>query len=123
MKVVAMPRGVGKTTALIKRSAETQIPILVSTSSARNHIKQSAERLGLEIPTPIVATPQVISHMASARLPAIIDNAEMILNDMFGGKIDTMSVTVPVMVPRWALGIARDNSFDEEAYRGEIEVI
>ena len=49
-------RGQGKTCDLIKLSAESGLPIVVSDYQRRNHIIKAAHCLGIKIPEPIVYT-------------------------------------------------------------------
>lgn len=93
MKVYVMPRGSGKTTALIEESNKTQIPILVSDSRRANDIEYMAKDLGLDIPEPIVVgrTRGVINTSV------LVDDLDSVIGVMFrrfgyDPKIATMSI-------------------------------
>lgn len=49
-----MPRGAGKTTGLVKLSAQYNVPILVFYKEQSNRIKNIAKELELNIPEPII---------------------------------------------------------------------
>jgi hypothetical protein len=55
MKIIQMKRGEGKTTALIKMSAEKQIPIYAMTAKERDLLIEKAKILGIDnFPTPLI---------------------------------------------------------------------
>lgn len=98
MKVVAKPRGSGKTVEMIKRSAETGFPIV--TCYETGYIEYTADKLGYKIPKPI-------SYKVDVSLPKdiIVDNAELLLHRILGVNIDTCSVNIPFKVDHWVRGV------------------
>lgn len=56
MKIINLGRGQGKTTRLLYASEWNDIPILCSTHSQKEHLIDTAKRLGLSIPEPIVVS-------------------------------------------------------------------
>ena len=93
---IIKPRQSGKSTELVKRSAEQKIPIITRNRSECKYLKSIAEKLNLEIPDPIC----IKSAMNTLLLQSdkvIIDDAEYILNYMMKelcrAEIDTIAMT------------------------------
>ncbi len=74
-----MNRGQGKTTALIKKSAQYGFPILVAHSPSRSLIKDQAKAMGLDIPEPIVAH-DFDRHGYSGKV--LVDDADRVLQSL-----------------------------------------
>ena len=55
MKIITGKKGSGKTTELIKESAESKYPIVVANYSHELHILELAKTLKFDIPQPILA--------------------------------------------------------------------
>ena len=77
-------RGSGKTTELIKMSAETGIPICVRNRSRIKNIVYMANRLGVEIPEPIVIYNQ---RFLKERRTIMIDDVQDVLFDIYGTEV------------------------------------
>lgn len=77
-------RSSGKTTELIKMSAETGIPICVRYRSRIKHIVYIANRLGIEIPEPIVIYNQ--RSLKGCR-KIMIDDVQDVLFDIYGTEV------------------------------------
>lgn len=54
MKIINLPRGRGKTTRLLYASEFNDAPIICSTHAQKQHLIDSANKLGLNIPEPVV---------------------------------------------------------------------
>lgn len=92
MKLIIKPRCSGKTTELIKISAETNVPILVGNKQQAEYIKRMAYDLQLWI-----KDPYIISELKNGyRIPPhkiLIDNAEYILQQLIGAEITAMTIS------------------------------
>lgn len=95
MRVIAKPRQAGKTTELIKRSAETGFPIV-----CRN--KRTADRIGemareLKLPTPTMYTFFDAAHTFRRGFgingPVLIDDADEFLQYILRFRIDTVTIS------------------------------
>lgn len=92
MKLIIKPRCSGKTTELIKISAETDVPILVGNRQQSEYIKRMAHDLRLWI-----KDPYIISELKNSdRIPPnkiLIDDAEYILQQLIGAEITAMTIS------------------------------
>ena len=79
MKIISKFRGRGKTTELIRLSAEKNIPILVFMQRKVEYIKEIAHQLSLCIPEPVV-----FSHRPIPK-KILIDDVELCLSTLLGG--------------------------------------
>lgn len=89
MKIIAKGRGKGKTTELIKMSAEKQIPIVCMIGSIQ-YIIDKAKEMGLTIPKPL--TVQQLNMTQWKDKPVLVDNAEFILQTKLGHKIEAITL-------------------------------
>lgn len=95
------PRCSGKTTEIIKKSAETGHPIMVTTAQRREYILKKAKELKYDIPIPIVARHYLFgsddsydSGYEHAGDGIYIDEAEDVLRYIFSGiPIKGMTLT------------------------------
>ena len=87
MKIIAKGRGKGKTTELIKMSAEKQIPIVCRTSSIK-YIKEQAKQMNLKIPEPIPFHWTDINKPCFGGITGkvLIDDVDCILTGLFPDK-------------------------------------
>ena len=90
MKIIARNRSKGKTTELIKISAEKQIPIVCDTSSVQ-YIIDKAKEMNLKIPQPL--TVQQLNMIQWRDKSILVDNAELILQNKLGHKIEAISIS------------------------------
>lgn len=90
MNIIVRPLGCGKTYELVKLSAETQFPIVVEHRTHFVHILSIAFGLGLKIPRPITIQ-EALSGKSSGQ-GVLIDNADIILQKMFGFKVHTITM-------------------------------
>jgi gamma-glutamyl-gamma-aminobutyrate hydrolase PuuD len=97
--IITRSRGTGKTTDLIKISAEKQIPILAPTRGQKELIKEMAKKLGFEIPDPFSFGE---SFRGSTIKQVLVDNAEMVLQILiskeFGVDLDIAGLTMTKQV-------------------------
>lgn len=91
MKFIRGGRASGKTTLLIRQSAETGIPILTTKHCMVRWYKDYAKDIGLEIPEPILWCKWKIEP----RKKVLIDNGEETINDIL---MQTCGVTCETMV-------------------------
>lgn len=106
MNIILGERCSGKTTELIKRSAETGAVIVAGTSTMGDHIKYMAKEMGLGIPQPISAK-QLVNLIYGdgygmeclvlegiRKRGILIDEAQIVLQNIFAGcHIDEITMT------------------------------
>lgn len=97
---LVMPRGWGRTTALVIRSSVTQYPILCYSHATKQAILDRAFELGVSIPDPIVFVDVIKTQDNYRGLKVekiLIDDADMLLKriavDLFHASIDAISIT------------------------------
>ena len=101
MKIINLPRRCGKTTRLLYASDFDYTPILCATFDQKDHLVSQAERLGLHIPEPIVAseiTSRRILGSPAADMDLLVDEAPMVLQALLSslgmrGKVKAMTLT------------------------------
>ena len=89
MQVIAGPRCSGKTTSLIRVSADTGIPIIAPTMMMAKSIKQMAMEYGIDIPEP--TSINKIVNQGGKPGKYLIDELEMCLRQV---GIDAECVTI-----------------------------
>lgn len=101
MKIINLPRGCGKTTRLLYASEFQNIPILCATYAQKDYLLSQAERLGLIIHEPIVAseiTSNRIRGSNAAKMDLLVDEAPMVLQTLLNslgmmGEIKAITLT------------------------------
>lgn len=95
MKIIMLERGKGKTTELVKMSAETQTYILTATKQNVRHICQIADDLGLNIPYPITVNEYLDGKLKESFIKSIlIDDVDCVLRSIFNTvQIDAITLT------------------------------
>lgn len=92
-------RASGKTTYLLKMSADTGIPILTTNYWQLRWCKEYAKELGLKIPEPILWKNRKLELKPDSKV--LIDNGEEILNHILrintGVTCEAMVIDSPVM--------------------------
>ena len=92
-------RASGKTTLLLKKSADTGIPILTTNYRRLNWYEEYAKSLGLKIPNPILWKNRLLGLNPYSKV--VIDNGEEILNHILrvntGVTCEAMVIDSPVM--------------------------
>lgn len=91
MEVCNLPRGYGKTTYLIYRSHVTQYPILCPSKHYVEFVKDSARRMKIGIPEPIVAEDLINKKAEFNRV--LVDEALIVLSNLLGVEIDTVTLS------------------------------
>lgn len=129
MKIYAAERQTGKTTMLVKESAKTGAIIVSPTYQMRKYIIGLADKLGLEIPSPITVK-QYFQILARDRRDSnqkyLVDELQMMLNQM-GIDIATVNVNnVKLMSPsvdclRVLLGAPSECKWTKRPKEGEGE--
>ena len=102
-------RGSGKSTELIKRSAEEGLYILTSTRKQAEYLVEQAKKMGYNIPFPVTWEEFVESHFRGScirRDGLLIDDAENLLPYIFKG--------IPVKAVTWTKSEFKD--LDSENY-------
>ena len=97
MEKYIMPRGRGKTILLIHESERTQIPIMCSSKTETQIIKDRAKEMGCSIPQPISANDTM--SLKGKRLPRVlIDNADVMLSQLvkklYGAEIEAFTMSI-----------------------------
>ena len=74
-------RGEGKTTDLLKKSAETQIPVMSFNRVSAMYAKELAQQMQLSVPDPIYPMPQI--GMNGKRTKVYLDDADCVIKKLF----------------------------------------
>lgn len=86
MKIYTMARGTGKTTKLIKMSAENNYPIIVRHRLSKEFILDKAKRMNLVIPEPISLDEfenRSLSNKQQNYDAYLVDDLTLIVGDVF----------------------------------------
>lgn len=92
MKLIIKPRYSGKTTELIKISAETGVPILVGNRQQAKYIKRMADDLSLWITDPYIISELKNGDRISPH-KILVDDVEYILQQLIGAEITAMTIS------------------------------
>lgn len=99
MKLIVTPAGVGRSTELIKRSAETGTYIVVSTHSRALMLADMARQMGLPIPFPITWNEVYMMKRNAdfSRLKSVyVDDIDDLLNTIFSGvRVELATMQAP----------------------------
>lgn len=84
MKIINLPRGQGKTMRLLYASEWNDTPILCTTHSQKEYLIDTAKRLGLNIPEPIVASKIAEKQISreEANKDLLVDEAHWVLQSL-----------------------------------------
>lgn len=95
MKKIIKPRGKGKTTELIKLSAETNTYILVANRSRQKMVAELAHSMNMNIPYPVTVDDYMRSQFRGSFIKHIlIDDADDVLQRFFNTiVIDAITIT------------------------------
>ena len=104
MNIISLPRGNGKTTHLIKMSAETGIPILTHSRQSAVLIFDRAKELNLNIPFVLIIDNKTIIKFNNlcTGLPftnikdikeILIDELDIVLKELLGCNVNTATIT------------------------------
>lgn len=81
MKIINLPRGQGKTMRLLYASEWNGYPILCGTHSQKEYLIDTAKRLGLNIPEPIVAS-KITTNSKATGQDVLVDEAHWVLQSL-----------------------------------------
>lgn len=102
VEIIFQPRQAGKTTQLVKMSAETGCRIVCSENSIK-HIKMLAKEMGVSIPNPMPYQVFVGETYFSDRQPGVlIDDADLLLSYISNVPIRAITLTDPRTPPEQA---------------------
>ena len=102
MKRIFKERGMGKTTDIVKISAEKQIPILCM---SKHCIYDRAKEFNLKIPEPITIKDFMDGkHRGKTIDTILVDESEYILQTLLGIKIYALTGTKPLIVSKEQVG-------------------
>lgn len=96
MKIVIKSRGGGKSAYLIKRSIETQIPIVVTRRSSIDDLIKSSEmvkklmNIDLPFPTPIFYEDLIRNNRGRAR-NVLVDNLPTMIEQILGSRVSEVT--------------------------------
>jgi len=94
MKIIIKPRGMGKTTELIKQSSKEWKYIVCHSHKEATRIQEQARRINVEIPLPITYQEFLEKQYYGKGIKGfIIDNADMLLQSLSPVKIDIITLT------------------------------
>lgn len=97
MLIKRKPRGKGKTTELVKMSAQNNVPILCAHREMARNTKCVARDLGLKIPEPLIVENFKNERYLGRRIGKIlIDDLEMVLYEMFGSQVELVTTSAIV---------------------------
>lgn len=85
MKIINLGRGKGKTVRLLYASEWQDIPILCPTYSQKEHLIDTAKRLGLNIPEPIIASEIATNRIRMSKAAdkdLLVDEAPLVLQNL-----------------------------------------
>lgn len=91
MNVYIAPRQIGKTTMLVKMSAETGAIIVVPTYPMIKYVEDIAKDLGLEIPKPIDYFHFIRELHTFVKKRYLVDELQMVL-DLMGVESATLDI-------------------------------
>ncbi len=94
MKTHIIPRGKGKTTELIKKSAKSGDYIVCHRLDEANRIQMEAQEMGLKIPLPITYDEFFKKRYYEKGISGfLIDNADMFLQSLSNVPINSITVS------------------------------
>lgn len=82
MKVVTMPRGYGKSTWCVRKSAATRSVILCMNEVTKRRLVSIASDLKLDIPEPVTISNVRTGALRGVRHGIIVDDAECVLSQL-----------------------------------------
>lgn len=95
MEKIIMKRGYGKTTQLIKKSAETRNYIVCRDFKEACRIHQDAIKMGLNIPLPITYTEFIEKKYCGKNINGfLIDNVDILLEYISNVPVNSITLSV-----------------------------
>lgn len=96
MRIISRPRGAGKTTDLIKRSAASWLYIVTFNHQEACRIRDQAEKMGLNIPFPLTIDEWINGEYDGHGVKGLLlDNAEKLLQYISRVPIEAITMTGP----------------------------
>lgn len=96
MRIISRPRGAGKTTDLIKRSAASWLYIVTLNHKEACRIRDQAEKMGLKIPYPLTAEEWRLGAYDGIGVRGLLlDNAEQLLQQISHVPVEAITMTGP----------------------------
>lgn len=94
MKIIAQPKGTGKTTDLIKLSAETKTNIVCMDSKRVLQVQNQAKKLKIDIPHVMSWRDFIFSKDDNKGKSILLDNADDILRNLcYPAKLEAITMT------------------------------
>lgn len=94
MKIIIRPRGMGKTTELIRQSNKEWKYIVCHSHQEAVRIQEQARRINIEIPLPITYQEFLEKQYYGKGIKGfLVDNVGMLLQSLSPVKIDTITLT------------------------------
>ena len=94
MKIVMGGRRSGKTSELIRASAETGAPIVCFNYDARKCVEAAAKSMGVKIPQPVHLAERMRQDGRNRHGRIIVDEAQLVLAKLLDGRIEAISVNI-----------------------------
>ena len=101
MEIIYKERGKGKTTDLIKLSAEKGYYIVCKGRDESQRIASQAIEMGLSIPLPITFNEFLCSDYGYCVKGFLIDNADILLSHLGRGRVKAATLTKPSQVKKY----------------------
>ncbi|MEG1563773.1 MAG: hypothetical protein RR365_08610 [Bacteroides sp.] len=96
MKIIIKERGQGKTSELIRISADKQIPILCLCEANRRFIVERAWGMGImNLPEPFVVRDLNFSYYKDGKEPILVDEVDVVLQTLLHRPIYAATITCP----------------------------
>lgn len=92
IKVIALKRGIGKTSTLIKYAHIGKGTIICHSEKTAHDVAKLAEKMKLKIPKPI-SIQEAIKNRAGHENKYLIDNADLVLQELLGSNIEAITIT------------------------------
>ena len=93
MEIIIKPPCTGKTTELIKKSAETWTYIVTADRNRADHVAKMAKDMGIDIPHPIGFNDFLECRMRTPVKEVLIDDADDCLRYLFG-RVNISAITM-----------------------------
>lgn len=99
MKRIIKERGQGKTSELIRISADKQIPILTTTNTC--YIIKRAEEMGVKnLPNPLMLRDLNLIPYKNSNAPILVDEVDIVLQTLLRRPIYASTITCPKRVTK-----------------------
>lgn len=92
IKVIALKRGIGKTSTLIKYAHIGKGTIICHSEKTAHDVAKLAEKMKLKIPKPI-SIQEAMKNKGGNKCTYLIDNAELVLQKLLDSNIEVITIT------------------------------